>query len=294
MNNWDPKQHLRDPNNGQFTESWASGALGQMGLLDPEVMAAQTRQNQWVADTLDAVEGVLGEPGQNPYWMEDHHQHLQNLLKTVPLGFEQDPRVSQARQKVATSSFAEDAPLLPWDRSAGAVTEGQKMAAFPYWRSEVARLLRRQGYDIDLVQEHFRQADLLHLMTDEAGYREFNHIDPPRLMVKFIAQKLGRHDGDLTHLQTADVVYDKRAEGEHGGKELKADDLDVHSDFATSGEYEIWLDGAWHQLEEVYHDNPDEEEIEVLAGDQQLMIDTSDDIELRRIPQPPRRRTWWE
>jgi hypothetical protein len=290
---WQEKDHPRD-GQGQFTESWASGVLGQMGLLDPETAAGLQRHSQWIADTLDAVDGILGERGQDPYWMNDQYEHLQNLMRTIPGGFERDPRVYRAQMELLKfNPYGESTPLLPWKPGVGTMTDEQTMAAYPYWRGEVARRMRREGYNLDAVEAHLQQAGKKHLLTDEAGYREFNKIDRPQLMTKFLVKELERETASTTHLRTADVVYDARMDGERGGKQMMADDLDVHPDFATSGDYEIWLDGAWHQLEEVYHDNPDEEEIEVIAGDQHRMIDTSDEIELRRVA-TPRRRAWWE
>jgi hypothetical protein len=293
VNNWDPKQHPRDPNNGQFTDSWAGAVIGQMGLADPEFEAAQQRQHQWVLDTFDMIDAVLGEPGQNQYWLADHYEGLNNMLRAgrTSKEFERDPRLAQAHEKM-DKFMPWTGPPLPWQRGTE-FTEEQMMAAHPYWRGEVARLLRREGYDLDAVEAHFRQAGKTHLLTDETGYREFNRVDPPRLMVKFLTKELEKETASASHLRIADIVYDAQTNGEHGGKQMKAVELDEHSDFASSGDYEIWLDGAWHQLEEVYRDDPDEEEIEIMAGDQHLMIDTSDDIELRRATLP-RRRAWWE
>lgn len=70
-----------------------------------------------------------------------------------------------------------------------------------------------------------------------------------------------------------------------GAHLLPAEDLLLSPSY-TNGGYEILgPDGRWHTIEEVYRDDPDEEEMELIADGLHLPhLDTSEEISVRRTP----------
>jgi len=285
---WDPRKHPRDLRDGQFTESWATaisdqiaGAVGKAtsspnlprltadgGL--PADTPADGRVDK-IDDLVDATEHLdegegFGRFEGIEFYVGDVGWVNADEARVLRLGLDEAHRSHIIHLDNSEMTIpgglggAVDVSLegkVRW-RHADIRPVDTSQPPNPGWEYLVDFYDESEWIDapqIDAVDgEWVYDAEIL---TAVLGGRPM--IDPPEM------------EGLHTHPQKTTV----------GARLL--DDLPAW----TGGGYQIYNPdtGTWHTIEEIYQDNPDEEEIELIADGYHLPhLDTSDEIVVRPIP----------
>jgi len=289
---WDPGKHPRDLRDGQFTESWATaisdqiaGAVGratsspnlprlQPGGGLPADTPADGRVDT-IADLADAtahldsggherfegIEFYVGDVG----WVNADEARLLPTTRVGPNG-----------------QLSDIGPTIVLDNSEMTIPGGLGGAV-----------------DVSLEgKARWRHADIRPVNIDQPPnpdweylvdfYDESEWIDAPQIDV---ADGEWVYDGEILTavLGGRPMIDPPEMEGLHTHPQKTTVGARLLDNLPawTGGGYQIYNPdtGTWHTIEEIYQDNPDEEEIELIADGYHLPhLDTSDEIIVRPIP----------
>ena len=82
MSQWNPAQHPRDPNNGQFTEKWASRLAAQLGFAESE--AEDLEKLRWILNNHKKAQIELRS------WTPEERSRLRAAAEWIRAGSELD------------------------------------------------------------------------------------------------------------------------------------------------------------------------------------------------------------
>jgi len=284
---WDERKHPRDPRDGQFTESWATaisdqiaGAVGratsspnlprlQPGGGLPADTPADGRVDK-IDDLFDATEHLDEGNGFGRFdgveffvesygWIQGDEAQAGRLGSTIQIGGGEDVHIIglDAGEEVSLAGKARwrhtdlrevdmsQPPDLSWEYLIDSPDAGESI----WW----------DGSDFDVVDGRW---------TLEGEWVD-DYLETP--------------------LMGRPAVYPPTMEGLHTHPQKTTVGARLLDNLPawTGGGYQIYNPdtGTWHTIEEIYQDNPDEEEIDLIADGYHLPhLDTSDEIIVRPIP----------
>jgi len=285
---WDPRKHPRDPRDGQFTESWATaisdqiaGAVGR-ATSSPNLprltadggLPADTPADgrvDTIDDLLDATAHLGDGTGFGRFdgveffidyygWIGGDEAQALPHSSAIQIGGGEDAQIigmaagedvtmegkARWRHMDLREADMSQPPDPAWEYLIDSPDAGESI----WW----------DGGDFDVVDGRWvLEGEPVDDYLEGQPLMGRPAIYPPHM------------EGLFTHPQKTTVAA------------RLLDDLPAW----TGGGYQIYNPdtGTWHTIEEIYQDNPDEEEIELIADGYHLPhLDTSDEIVVRPIP----------
>lgn len=269
----DELKHPRDPTDGRWVDAVSARIEAGMGhSWPPEGMHLTGRQLASL-DRQDHMQPLRGfeiwDEGQRG-WRNGAHAAIildpedfskRTVMVTDPTRMWGGPLVIRGDQRVPVRNYIDPTGEARPGRD-------RPLPDREYFHLETRRWIR--GSDVDVE-------------TEDDGQVWWSTFDS-RFQVDNGVVKSGTIPHRPRHHPTRlDVMM---ADPDHPGAHLMpAVDL-LSSPSYTNGGYEILgPDGLWHIIEEVYQDDPDEEEMELIADGLHLPhLDTSEELSIRRAP----------
>jgi len=289
---WDPRKHPRDLDNGQFTESWATaisdqiaGAVGKtasspsLSRLQPGGgLPADTPLDgrvDGIADLKAATSSLDDGDGYGRFNGVEFYNPDESQWVTAD-----EARLLRTTQVGPGGTLREVGDTITVDNQEG-LTIGLVYDEAVTWQGNV----RWRHTDLREIADQTQPPNPDWEYEAEGMWIPGSEIDQVDGQYVFEGEALSYEDVPIGR----PIVRPPEMEGLHTHPQKTTVGARLLDNLAawTGGGYQIYNPdtGTWHTIEEIYQDNPDEEEIELIADGYHLPhLDTSDEIIVRPIP----------